>query len=58
MDEYFGGYAHLIAFDFKMLKTILEKWGFSEIKKCSLGKSKIKDMREFQHIMINGKKNI
>ena len=56
MDEYFGGYAHLIAFDFKMLKTILEKWGFSEIRECSPGKSSVKEMREFQHIMINGKK--
>ena len=56
MDEYFGGYAHLIAFDFKMLKTILEKWGFSEVKECSPGKSSVKEMREFQHIVINGKK--
>ena len=30
--------------------------GFFEIRECSPGKSSVKEMREFQHIVINGKK--
>ena len=56
MDEYFGGYAHLNAFDFQMLKTLLEKWGFGNIRESVPGKSKLKELRDYQHIILNGKK--
>ena len=31
-DEILGGYAHLFCFDFELMKILLEKWGFSNIK--------------------------
>lgn len=55
-DEIVGGYAHLFCFDFEMMKILLEKWGFKNIKKCLPGKSRIKELREFQHYVIDGKK--
>ena len=32
-DEIFGGYAHLFCFDFELMKILLKKWGFNNIKK-------------------------
>ena len=55
-DEIFGGYAHLFCFDFELMKILLEKWGFSNIKKCKPGMSKIKELREFQNYVIENKK--
>tara|TARA_X000001036_G_C20671390_1_gene802598 strand:- start:1542 stop:2399 length:858 start_codon:yes stop_codon:yes gene_type:complete len=55
-DEILGGYAHLFSFDFEIMKILLEKWGFYKIRKCSPGKSKLKELREFQHFVIDGKK--
>ena len=55
MDEIFGGYAHLYSFDFEMLKILLEKWGFGEIKESEPGKSKIKELRKIQ-CLISGDK--
>ena len=55
-DEIFGGYAHLFCFDFELMKILLEKWGFSNIKKCKPGNSKIKELREFQNYVVENKK--
>ena len=51
MDEFIGGYAHLYSFDFIMLKTVLEKWGFGDVEESEPGQSKIDEMREFQHLV-------
>ena len=50
MDELIGSYAHLYSFDFEMLKTILEKWGFGNVIESEPGKSKVAELREFQHL--------
>jgi len=42
--EYFSYHKYL--YDFEMLKEILEKIGFSEIKKCSHGKGKVPDIKK------------
>ena len=55
-DEIFGGYAHLFCFDFELMKILLEKWGFSNVKKCKPGNSKIKELREFQNYVVENKK--
>ena len=56
MDEIFGGYAHLYSYDFEMLSTVLEKWGFDEIRECEPGCSKIEEMRDFQHVKCDGER--
>lgn len=56
IDEFLGGYAHLYCFDFEIMRVLLQKWGFSNIKECKPGGSKIKEMREFQHVVCNKKK--
>lgn len=55
MDEIFGGYAHLAAYDFEMMKRLLEKWGFGKVKESSPGKSAIEELRTFQHLVQDGK---
>tara|TARA_R110002074_G_scaffold402247_1_gene605658 strand:- start:231004 stop:231891 length:888 start_codon:yes stop_codon:yes gene_type:complete len=55
MDEILGGYAHLYAFDYKMLSTVLEKWGF-EVKESEVGKSEVEELRDYQHVMCDGKR--
>tara|TARA_X000000950_G_scaffold258510_1_gene326058 strand:+ start:14016 stop:14885 length:870 start_codon:yes stop_codon:yes gene_type:complete len=55
-DEIFGGYAHLFCFDYEIIKILLEKWGFGDIKRCRPGKSSLREMREFQCYVINNKK--
>jgi len=55
MDEIFGGYAHLYAYDFTMMKNLLEKWGFGEVKESAPGGSSIPELRTFQHMVHDGK---
>lgn len=55
-DEIFGGYAHLFCFDYEIVKILLEKWGFGDVKRCRPGKSSFREMREFQCYIINNKK--
>ena len=55
MDEFIGGYAHTYAFDYKMLKIVLEKWGFEMVRECNPGDSKIKEMKKLQFVNCNGK---
>jgi len=56
MDEIFGGYAHIYHFDFEMLKTLLAKWGFSEIKKSNFCKSIDIDMKKPLCVVADNKK--
>ena len=56
MDEIFGGYAHLYSYDFEMLRTVLEKWGFGRIMESEPGQSAIEELRDFQHIVAEGKR--
>lgn len=56
MDEILGGYAHLYSYDFEMLSTVLEKWGFDDIVESEPSQSAIEELRDFQHIVCDGKK--
>ncbi|WP_348657794.1 methyltransferase domain-containing protein [uncultured Thalassospira sp.] len=56
MDEIFGGYAHLYAFDFDMMRILLEKWGFGEIVESEPGESALEELRDMQHLVHDGKR--
>ena len=53
---FIAGYAHLYAYDFDMMKKLLQLTGFYEIKKMKFCKSKISDFREPCHILGGSKK--
>lgn len=55
MDEILGSYAHLYGFDFDMLRILLEKWGFSDIRETLPGESAISELRVYQHLVCDGK---
>jgi len=55
MDELIGSYAHLYGFDDEMLKIVLEKWGFGEVAVSTPGGSPIEELRQFQHLVHDGK---
>jgi predicted SAM-dependent methyltransferase len=54
MDEVFGGYAHLYAYDFEMLKTLLEKWGFMDVIESEPIGSFLEELQEAQHFICTG----
>jgi predicted SAM-dependent methyltransferase len=54
MDEIIGGYAHLHAFDFEMLKTVLEKYGFEDVVESKPGESAVEELRTMQYWICNG----
>lgn len=56
LTHFIGGYAHLYAYDFEMMKILLKKTGFGEIKKMGFCKSKINDFKEPCHILGGSKK--
>jgi len=56
MDEIIGSYGHLFAFDFEMLKMVLEKWGFKNIVESKIGKSSIKEIAATNQHLVCGKK--
>jgi hypothetical protein len=53
-DEIFGGYAHLNAYDFEMMKRLLEKWGFGEVKESAPGQSARPELRMLQRLVHDG----
>ncbi len=55
--EMLGCYAHTYAYDFEMLKILLEKWGFGKIREAKFLDSSIPDMREEHHAILNGEKH-
>lgn len=56
LNKFIAGYAHLYAYDFSMMKKLLELAGFYQIKKMKFCKSKISDFREPCHILGGSKK--
>jgi hypothetical protein len=46
MDEILGGYAHLYHFDFEMMRILLEKWGYEDVREMPYGESADPDMNE------------
>lgn len=54
LDEVFGGYAHLAAYDFEMMKRLLERWGFGEVMESAPGQSAIEELRTPQHLVHDG----
>ena len=54
LNKFIAGYAHLYSYDFTMMKILLSKCGFKEIRKKNFCQSKIKDFRVPCHIL--GKK--
>lgn len=53
--EVIGSYAHLYCFDFGIMKNLMEKYGFGNVKESQPGKSSVKEMRKFQSVNCNGK---
>ena len=56
LNKFISGYAHLYAYDFEMMRILLKKTGFGEIKQMKFCQSKIKDFREACHILGKSKK--
>ena len=55
-DEIIGSYGHLFAFDFEMLRLILTKWGFGDIKNCKIGQSSITEISKNLQSFVCGDK--
>ena len=55
-DEIIGSYGHLFAFDFEMLRLILTKWGFADIKNCKIGQSSITEISKNLQSFVCGDK--
>lgn len=49
--EFIGGYAHISAWDFNMLKRVLSKYGFGNIVESSFLKNSIPELREPLHLV-------
>ncbi len=47
--ECIGGYAHLYAYDFEMLKALLERNGFGDVRRCSFLESRYAEFDEPLH---------
>ncbi len=50
LENFIGGYAHLYAYDFNMMKTLLEIAGFTNITESQFCSSAIDDFREPMHV--------
>lgn len=51
LNKFIAGYAHLYAYDFNMIKILLQKCGFVDIKKKKFCQSEILDFRTPCHIL-------
>ena len=51
LEKFISGYAHLYAYDFDMMKILLKKCGFTDIKKKKFCESKINDFQIPCHIL-------
>ncbi len=49
--ECVGGYAHVYAYDFPMLKTLLERHGFSDVREMSFCESSYSELTEPLHAL-------
>ena len=50
LSEFIGGYAHLYAYDFEMLKILLSNCGFGDIKQMGFCVSLIPELKEPLHV--------
>ncbi|MBA4717699.1 MAG: class I SAM-dependent methyltransferase [Nitrosopumilus sp.] len=50
LTEFIGGVGHIYLYDFEMLKTLLERYGFYEIKQKKFCESELKDYEEPLHV--------
>lgn len=50
LDQFIAGYAHIYAYDFEMLRILLERTGFSDIAKMSFCESCFPDFTEPLHV--------
>lgn len=50
LDKFIAGYAHIYAYDFIMLKLILERTGFTNVKQMNFCQSEYKDYEHPLHI--------
>ena len=48
--KFIGGYAHLYAYDFEMLSTLLERNGFKQVRQMGFCKSEVPDFHEPLHL--------
>jgi predicted SAM-dependent methyltransferase len=56
LDELIGVYAHTYGYDFEMMKTYLEKWGFEDVKQSDYCTSELEELQEEQHIVYKNEK--
>lgn len=50
LSEFIGGLGHIFLYDFEMLKALLEKYGFYEVKQKKMGESEFPDYEEPLHV--------
>jgi len=50
LDKFIAGYAHIYAYDFEMLQTLLERTGFGGIRQAGFCESAIQDYKEPLHV--------
>lgn len=50
LTEFIGGIGHIYLYDFEMLKILLERYGFYEIKQQKMSESEFPDYREPLHV--------
>ena len=51
LNKFISGYAHLYSYDFEMMKILLSKTGFKNIKEAKFCKSKHNDFKQPCHIL-------
>jgi len=50
LTEFIAGYAHIYLYDFEMLKILLERYGFYDVKQKQFCESELEDYREPLHV--------
>jgi SAM-dependent methyltransferase len=50
LSEFIGGLGHIYLYDFEMLKILLERYGFSDVKQKKMGESEFLDYEEPLHV--------
>ena len=50
LSEFIGGLGHIYLYDFEMLKILLERYGFYDVKQKKIGESEFPDYKEPLHV--------
>ena len=50
LDQFIAGYAHLYSYDFEMMKILLERTGFGDVKQMGFCQSSYSDYEEPLHV--------